>query len=132
MPAATSIPPAPFRNVLLSVPSVSRIAPPTWVNRACLGDSGKNRPDPADLTKIDQRRIQLFAVAQARIFIRPMLEQNVDVTMRRHETMGPEWDAAFVEPFFYPFRWGLENAGSSNSHLKLTVHSAQSRQYSFS
>jgi hypothetical protein len=60
-----------------------------------------------------------------------MLEQNVDVTMRGHKTVGPEWDATFVEPFFYLIRCRLENAGSSNDHLKRTVHSAEPGQYSF-
>src|SRR5271170_1997846 len=60
-----------------------------------------------------------------------MLEQNVDVTVRGHETVGPEWNTAFVEPFFYLIGCGLENAGSGNYHLKLAVHSAESGQYSF-
>src|SRR5579864_7117375 len=61
-----------------------------------------------------------------------MLEQNFDVASRGHETVGPEWDATFVQPFFYLIRCRLENAGSSNDHLELAVHSAQPGQYSFS
>ena len=60
-----------------------------------------------------------------------MLEQNFDVTMRGHETVGPEWNAALVKPVFYLIRWRLENAGTSNHHLKLAVHSAEPGQYSF-
>src|SRR5271166_5977237 len=52
--------------------------------------------------------------------------------MRGHKTVGPERDAAFVEPFFDLIRRRLKNAGSSNDHLKLTVHSAEAGQDSFS
>jgi hypothetical protein len=61
-----------------------------------------------------------------------MLEQNLDVTMRGHETVGPKWDATFSEPFVDLIRCGLEDAGVSDDHLKLAVHSAESGQYSFS
>src|ERR1039458_1221274 len=61
-----------------------------------------------------------------------MLKQNVNVTMRGHEAVGPEWNAAFVEPFFYLIGWGLKDARSSNDHLKVTVYSAEPSQYSFS
>src|ERR1700722_2822866 len=52
--------------------------------------------------------------------------------MRSHETVGPEWDAALVEPLFDLFGIGLKNASSSNHHLKLTIHSSESGQYSLS
>src|ERR1700735_2134843 len=52
--------------------------------------------------------------------------------MRSHEAVGPERDAALVEPFFDLLGIGLENAGSSNHHLKLTVHSTEPGQYSLS
>src|ERR1700734_3764025 len=52
--------------------------------------------------------------------------------MRSHEAVGPERDAALVEPFFDLLGIGLENAGSSNHHLKLTVHSTEPGQDSFS
>jgi len=55
-----------------------------------------------------------------------MLQQKIDVTMGRYETVRPEWDATFVEPPFDLIRRGLENAGSSDDHLKLAVHSAES------
>ena len=61
-----------------------------------------------------------------------MLEQNFDVTMRSHETVRPEWDATLVEPFFYLTWCRLEDAGSSNDHLKLPAHSAEPGQDSFS
>ena len=61
-----------------------------------------------------------------------MLEQNLDVTMRGHEAVGPEWDATFVEPTFYLIEWRLENAGSSNDHLEFTVYPAESSQHSLS
>src|SRR5580692_4670327 len=52
--------------------------------------------------------------------------------MRGHKAVGPERDAALVEPFFDLLGIGLENAGSSNHHLKLSVHSAEPSQYSLS
>ena len=55
-----------------------------------------------------------------------MLQQNINVTMRRYETVRLEWDATFVEPPFDLIRRGLENAGSGNDHLKLALHSTQS------
>ncbi len=61
-----------------------------------------------------------------------MLEQYFNVTSCGHETVGTEWDATFVEPFFYLIRCGLENAGASNDNLKLAVDSAEPGQYSFS
>ncbi len=61
-----------------------------------------------------------------------MLEQNFGVTMRGHKTVGPEWDATFVQPIFYLIGCRLENGGSGNDHLKLTVHSAESGQHSLS
>ena len=94
--------------------------------------SGKDRSDSSDLAKIDQSRIQISAVGQASIFIGPMLKQNVDVAMRGHETVRPEWYAAFVKPVLYLIRRGLEDAGPGNDHLKLAIHSAKSRQYAFS
>src|SRR6202167_4863310 len=60
-----------------------------------------------------------------------MLQQNIDVTMRGHKTMRPEWYPAFVEPLLNLIRCGLENAGSRDDHLVRTVDSAESRQPSF-
>src|SRR5579862_6907017 len=61
-----------------------------------------------------------------------MLQQHFDVAVRSHKTMRPERNTTFVEPLFNLICRRLENAGSCNHHLKFTVHSTESRQYSFS
>jgi hypothetical protein len=54
MLVAISIPPAAFRNVLRSVPSVSLIVSCPYPESIILrSTSGKDRPDSRDLAKID-------------------------------------------------------------------------------
>jgi hypothetical protein len=92
---------------------------------------GKDCLDFRDLAKIHQSREYFLSVAEAGILVGPMLEQGFDVTMGSHETVGPKRNATFMEAACHLFRRRLENAGSGNDHLKLSVHSAESGQHSF-
>src|SRR5581483_3360433 len=86
--------------------------------------SGQYWLDAGQLAEIDERWIQIGAIAQAGVFVCPVLKHYLHVTMRGNESVRPKRNATFVEAFGDLVCGRLEDGCASDDHLKFAVHSA--------
>src|SRR5512133_1051278 len=96
-----------------------------------MASAQRDRLDARHLAEIDQRRIEMTAVAEAGVFVRPVLDQFVYAAMCRDEAVRPERDAAVVQTAIDLVGRRLEDRSARDRHAELAVDAAQSRQNAF-
>src|SRR5450755_3901879 len=83
-------------------------------------------------TEINQCRVNVGSISQARVFIGPILQKFLYIAMSRDEAMGPKGNATFIQPACEILGGGFENGCASDDHTELAIDSSQTGQYSFS